>query len=295
MMNKKRTRTTGRIKYALFAPLTAALLLVSNIEAVARTTERIAEKVSTTLTEEVKTTPTIDQDDPVFQVVEQMPEFPGGMGECMKWLQANIKYPKEAKEKGEQGRVILQFIVERDGSVTDVKVVRSISLALDAEAIRVASAMPKWKPGMQKGKVVKVKYTLPVMFSLEKKEAVTSTSVSAVPVDSEGEVKTDVVFLVAEEMPEFPGGMGECMKWIGQNIKYPKEAHDKGVQGRVLITFIVEKDGSITEPKVARGVSPALDAEALRVVSTMPKWKPAKQRGQVVRVKYTIPVMFRLN
>ena len=96
-------------------------------------------------------------------------------------------------------------------------------------------------------------------------------------------------------MPEFPGGMGECMKWIGQNIKYPKEAHDKGVQGRVLITFIVEKDGSITEPKVARGVSPALDAEALRVVSTMPKWKPAKQRGQVVRVKYTIPVMFRLN
>ena len=295
MMNKKRTRTTGRIKYALFAPLTAALLLVSNIEAVARTTERIAEKVSTTLTEEVKTTPTIDQDDPVFQVVEQMPEFPGGMGECMKWLQANIKYPKEAKEKGEQGRVILQFIVERDGSVTDVKVVRSISLALDAEAIRVVSGMPKWKPGMQKGKVVKVKYTLPVMFSLEKKEPASSDN--TIIVDKGGTTKVDGnhIFQVVEEMPEFPGGMGECMKWIGQNVKYPKEAHDKGVQGRVLITFIVEKDGSITEPKVARGVSPALDAEALRVVSIMPKWKPAKQRGQVVRVKYTIPVMFRLN
>ena len=109
------------------------------------------------------------------------------------------------------------------------------------------------------------------------------------------EPQEEVVFQVVEEMPEFPGGMGECMKWIGQNIKYPKEAHDKGVQGRVIITFIVEKDGSITEPKVARGVSPALDAEALRVVSTMPKWKPAKQRGQVVRVKYTIPVMFRLS
>ena len=165
MMNKKRTRTTGRIKYALFAPLTAALLLVSNIEAVARTTERIAEKVTTTLTEEVKTTPTIDQDDPVFQVVEQMPEFPGGMGECMKWLQANIKYPKEG-DKGVQGRVILQFIVEKDGSITDVKVVRSVSPDLDAEAIRVASTMPKWKPGMQRGKVVRVKYTIPVMFRL---------------------------------------------------------------------------------------------------------------------------------
>ena len=295
MMNKKRTRTTGRIKYALFAPLTAALLLVSNIEAVARTTERIAEKVSITLNEEIQATPTIDQDDPVFQVVEQMPEFPGGMGECMKWLQANIKYPMEAKEKGEHGRVIVQFIVERDGSITDVKVVRSISLALDAEAIRVASAMPKWKPGMQRGKEVRVKYTLPVMFSLEKKEPASSDN--TIIVDKGGTTKVDGnhIFQVVEEMPEFPGGMGECMKWIGQNVKYPKEAHDKGVQGRVLITFIVEKDGSITEPKVARGVSPALDAEALRVVSTMPKWKPAKQRGQVVRVKYTIPVMFRLN
>ncbi len=295
MMNKKRTRTTSRIKYALFAPLTAALLLVSNIEAVARTTERIAEKVSITLTEEIQATPTIDQDDPVFQVVEQMPEFPGGMGECMKWLQANIKYPKETKEKGEHGRVIVQFVVEKDGSITGVKVVRSISLALDAEAIRVASAMPKWKPGMQRGKVVKVKYTLPVMFSLEKKEPASSDN--TIIVDKGGTTKVDGnhIFQVVEEMPEFPGGMGECMKWIGQNIKYPKEAHDKGVQGRVIITFIVEKDGSITEPKVARGVSPALDAEALRVVSTMPKWKPAKQRGQVVRVKYTIPVMFRLN
>ena len=201
MMNKKRTRTTGRIKYALFAPLTAALLLVSNIEAVARTTERIAEKVSTTLTEEILTT---DQDDPVFQVVEQMPEFPGGMGECMKWLQANIKYPKEAKEKGEQGRVILQFIVERDGSVTDVKVVRRISLALDAEAIRVASAMHKWKPGMQRGKVVRVKYTLPVMFSLEKKEPASSDN--TIIVDKGGTTKVDGnhIFQVAEEMPEFP-------------------------------------------------------------------------------------------
>ena len=80
------------------------------------------------------------------------------------------------------------------------------------------------------------------------------------------------------------------MKWLQANMKYPKEAQDKGEQGRVIVQFIVEKDGSITEPKVARGVSPALDAEALRIVSIMPKWKPAKQRGQVVRVKYTIPV-----
>ena len=148
---------------------------------------------------------------------------------------------------------------------------------------------------MQRGKVVRVKYTIPVMFRLEKKEAVTSASVSAVPVDSEGEVKTDVVFQVVEQMPEFPGGMGECMKWLQANMKYPKEAQDKGEQGRVIVQFIVEKDGSITEVKVARSVSPILDAEALRVISSMPKWKPGMQRGKVVKVKYTMPVMFNLN
>ena len=96
-------------------------------------------------------------------------------------------------------------------------------------------------------------------------------------------------------MPEFPGGMQECMKWLGKNINYPAEAKEKGTQGRVIIQFVVEKDGSITEAKVARGVDPLLDAEALRVINSSPKWKPGKQGGQPVRVKYTIPVAFRLQ
>lgn len=280
MMNKKRTRTTGRIKYALFAPLAAALLLVSNIEAVARTTERIAKDVIT----QVST----DQDDPVFQVVEQMPEFPGGMGECMKWLQANIKYPKEAKEKGEHGRVILQFIVEKDGSITDVKVARSVSSSLDAEAIRVVSAMPKWKPGMQRGQAVRVKYVMPVMFN-EKGEVDPKTSRPIPEADGYG------IYNIADEMPEFPGGMGECMKHINSNIIYPAEAHSKGEQGRVIVQFVVEKDGRLTNAKVVRGISPTLDAEAVRLVGTMPAWTPGKVKGEAVRCKYTIPVMFRLQ
>ena len=103
------------------------------------------------------------------------------------------------------------------------------------------------------------------------------------------------VFQVVEEMPEFPGGMVECMKFLGRNIQYPKISQENGIQGRVIVTFVINKDGSITEAKIARSVDYYLDKEALRVVSLMPKWKPGKINGKAVRVKYTLPVMFRLE
>ena len=111
----------------------------------------------------------------------------------------------------------------------------------------------------------------------------------------EEEVEEQQIFQVVEEMPEFPGGMGECMKFLAKNIKYPTIAQENGVQGRVIVQFVVNRDGSIVDPVVVRGVDPYLDKEALRVISTMPKWKPGKQRGKAVRVKYTVPVMFRLQ
>ena len=281
MMNKKRTRTVGRIKYALFAPLAAALLLVSNISC----TSTENKKDST----EAAESRAVEGEE--FQIVEQMPEFPGGMGECMKWLGQNIKYPAEAKEKGVQGRVIVQMVVEKDGTITNAKVVRGVDPLLDAEALRVVNQSPKWKPGMQKGEAVRVKYTLPIMFRLSND----SSDSKAAETPRKAIVDENGVHQVCEEMPEFPGGMQECMKWLGKNINYPAEAKEKGTQGRVIIQFVVEKDGSITEAKVARGVDPLLDAEALRVINSSPKWKPGKQGGQPVRVKYTIPVAFRLQ
>lgn len=111
----------------------------------------------------------------------------------------------------------------------------------------------------------------------------------------EPSVPQDEVFRIVEEMPEFPGGMGECLKFLESNVRYPKVAHDNGVQGKVIVQFIVEKDGSVTNPQVVRSVDSYLDTEALRVIMLMPKWKPGMQRGQSVRVKYTIPVAFRLT
>ena len=108
----------------------------------------------------------IDTDNDAFNVVEQMPQFPGGEIELMKFLSENVKYPEAAEETGTQGRVIVQFIVEADGSITNVKVLKNVSDEIDAEAVRVINAMPKWKPGMQKGQPVRVKYTIPVTFRL---------------------------------------------------------------------------------------------------------------------------------
>ena len=102
----------------------------------------------------------------VFDVVEQMPEYPGGMQALFEYLGQNLKYPGDAKEQKVEGRVIAIFVVETDGSISNVEVVRPVFPSLDAEAVRVLSGMPKWKPGMQSGKVVRVKYTVPINFSL---------------------------------------------------------------------------------------------------------------------------------
>ena len=100
---------------------------------------------------------------------------------------------------------------------------------------------------------------------------------------------------VVEQMPSFPGGPSALMQYLSSNIKYPVVAEENGVQGRVVCTFVVERDGSITDVKVAKSVDPSLDKEAMRVVKSMPHWIPGKQNGAAVRVKYTVPVTFRLQ
>ena len=103
------------------------------------------------------------------------------------------------------------------------------------------------------------------------------------------------VFDVVEQMPSYPGGNGALMQYLSKNIKYPVVAEENGIQGRVICTFVVERDGSVTDVRVAKSVDPSLDKEAVRVVSSMPKWIPGKQNGSAVRVKYTLPVTFRLQ
>lgn len=106
---------------------------------------------------------------------------------------------------------------------------------------------------------------------------------------------TEEVFMVVENMPEFPGGLNACLKFLADHVAYPKEAAEKKIQGRVIVQFVVMKDGSIANARVIRSVDPLLDAEALRVIGLMPKWKPGTQRGQAVNVKFTMPITFRFD
>ena len=420
MMNKKRTREIGRTKYLMFLPLAALLMIISNIEAVARTTKEMAKEVIEAVEEnltsdttapdmEVATEPTSaetpmpqqdkdklvtykgivvdkdgkavegaeffidgdhrlpqgqsyvtgkngsfsfkafenakmiviwkkdgkmmgvpvtvnkednsnmkiimnrkwqnppadDPDNPVFEVVEVMPEFPdGGMPGLMNFLSNNIKYPVNAQKRGVQGRVSVQFIVNADGSISDVGIIRAVDPDLDGEAVRVISTMPKWKPGTQRGKPVRVKYTVPVMFRLpdeDKKEEykpvpkIEETVVVGYGTRQESPVEEGQVFEVVEQMPSFPGGPEGLMRYLSKNIKYPVGAQKAGTQGRVMIEVIIDTNGNVTNPKVSQGVDPLLDAEAIRVTSNMPKWQPGTQRGQAVNVKYTFPIIFKLQ
>lgn len=112
---------------------------------------------------------------------------------------------------------------------------------------------------------------------------------------SKAESGGDTVFTEVEQAAEFPGGTSELSRWLGANLRYPEAARKAGVQGRVVVSFIVEKDGSISSPKVLRGVSPELDAEALRMLGTMPRWTPGKRDGEAVRSSFALPITFHIN
>lgn len=170
MMNKKKSNATGHIKYALFVLPAFTLLVAGNISCSqdASQTEDAKEEVVAPVSPEAKEAPADSTaKEEVFMVAEQMPEFPGGMKELLKFLQDNLKYPENAMKNNVQGRVIVQFVVEKDGTLTEFKVARSVDPDLDAEALRVLQTMPKWKPGMQRGKIVRVKFTVPVSFKLQ--------------------------------------------------------------------------------------------------------------------------------
>ena len=183
-------------------------------------------------------------------------------------------------------------LADKDGKFTlpvkkgDVLVVSYIGLQTQSVVVQADVNLGIWmKEDVQSMEEMVVVAQTP-------KEEVKYTKVE---VEETEEPQEKVIFQVVEEMPEFPGGMGEAMKFLAKNIKDPVAAQQAKIEGRVIVQFVVERDGSISDVHAMRGVNPDLDAEAIRVVSLMPKWKPGKQRGKAVAVKYTMPIMFRLQ
>ena len=202
MMLKEKSNPWAKLKYLYILPVAAIAVTAFARPEISETAEEISavkvndltaivEAKAIKSTEESVQISTVSQDTvkvnyvptevsrklqgtAVFEVVEEMPEFPGGVDAMMEYLQKELRYPESAKEKGIQGRVTVQFIIDKEGNVTNSKVTRSVDKDMDTEAIRLVKAMPKWKPGMQKGKAVAVKYTVPVVFRLEGGKTVNS-------------------------------------------------------------------------------------------------------------------------
>ena len=275
--------------------------------------ENNAQVVEVDYIHDVAQAPANDDPEKVFQVVEVQPEFPGGQQEMMKYLQSNLKYPEAAKAAGTEGKAFVQFVVKADGSISDVQIMRSTgNESLDAEALRVVKAMPKWRPAMNKGKAVNVKFVLPIVYKLPKEangngvymsednkekllvvsggaiydgdindiDPLTIESIEIVKFPdltpelqekckqmgkegvmyiniknekSASAVGNEAVFTVCEEMPEFPGGQQELMKYLRANIKYPMEARDAEVMGKVFVRFVVSKEGRVVDASVLKG------------------------------------------
>ncbi|MBD0259502.1 MAG: energy transducer TonB [Cytophagales bacterium] len=232
--------------------------------------------------------------DNVFVVVEEMPEFPGGMEGLTNYLSENLKYPATAREKNVQGTVFMSFVVQPDGTVANVQVLKGIQMDCDKEARRVVARMPPWQPGRQGGKAVAVRYSLPIRFAQDggKVDVGPGSGVRPPPPPPPA---GDNVFAVVEEMPEFPGGMEGLMEYLMENLRYPAEAREKNVQGTVFLSFVVQADGAITDVATVKGIGAGCDEEASRVLAAMPPWQPGRQSGKAVPVRYTLPIRFVMN
>lgn len=243
------------------------------------------------------------------------PSFRGGSDACNQYLHEHMMYPAAAVGSGVYGKVRLAFDVETDGAITGIRIVEGLdNKAINAAAVKLIKGMPDWVPGEKNGRRVRVRCLLslnytantpveasePDMeFSNDVADNATSTDeVIPVAVAEKTESRPaddNLSYNMVEQKPSFPGGESAMFRWISENMKYPATAAENNVQGRVLVSFIVEKDGSISTIKIVRSVSPELDAEARRIVSKMPKWSPGRINGKPVRVTYYLPLSFRLN
>lgn len=225
-----------------------------------------------------------DEDDKPQEAPEVMPEFPGGMEALMGWLGRHMVYPEDCRRDSIEGRVLVSFVVEADGAVSNVQALKSPHPALAEAGERVVEQLPRWKPGRKNGKAVRVKLTLPILYRLE---AATANQPATKP-------KDDIGFSdPCEVMPEFPGGREALVAWMGKHLRYPKDKTARSLDGKVYVSFAVNADGTITDVKAVRSPHPAFSEEAEKVVRKMPRWKPGTLNDRPVRMKYVLPIVFQ--
>ena len=242
--------------------------------------------------------PQTSDDTKVFDFVDQMPSFPGGTSSLIQYLSTQIKYPVVAEENGIEGKVIVSFIVNTDGSITDVRVARSVDPSLDKEAVRVIRSMPKWKPGMQKGKVVRVRYTVPVTFRLQPSD---DPQTNDQPSNSRSD-KTDAdsdnepIYEKADVLPSYPGGEEQFRSITSKVIAYPRLAEDNNVDGVVQMNSVQGKSSVTTYGNNADNVSKMCNDLFNNAVKDglkkIPRFTPATIDGHPVRFRMMLVAVF---
>ena len=228
--------------------------------------------------------PITDDDNTIYTSVKIMPEFPGGESAMKQYFADNMQGIKSAKFIS--GKVFAQFVIGKDGMVEpdNVKLITGVNPEIDEKVVDFIKGMPKWTPGMRleskNGTVMKVlarvSMTIPINVSVEGEEV-------------------EPIFFIVEKMPQFPGGDIEMRRFIADNIKYPEEAKAQKIQGKVFVQFVIDKNGDVVSPKIARGIDPILDKEAIRVIQSLQKWEPGTQRGEAVNVSFTVPIDFKID
>ncbi len=284
MMNKRRTREIGRTKYLMFLPLAALLMIVSNIEAVARATQKIAsEVIESVKPDETAAVQSQSQSQGIVTTQSQTALTQPQQGKPEK-----VTYKGKLTDEAGNPLGDVQIITDRKFQSTTVSTVNTdgeFRVETSSEAGIIFEYTGKDGRKLMRG------YRADELAKMDPDNLV----IVLIPVVSSPHEADPNVFEVVEKMPEFPnGGMPGLMKYLSDNIRYPEAAKVAGIQGRVTVVFVVDKDGSITNVKTLRGVDAELDKEAIRVISSMPKWIPGMQKGKAVKVRYTVPVMFRL-
>ncbi len=253
------------------------------------------------------------KDDPkhVYDAVEQPAVPKGGPTAYAEYLQSHQKYPTAALRANQEGTVQVSFVVEKSGTVSEVEVKQPVAPLLDAEAIRVIKAGPRWTPAHQKGQLVRQRVTVPVSFVLAPGSGETVQipaagsgspqplppgAVAAAPGTSSvvGTAPSGAAIIRPEKSAQPVGGNAAFFTWIAANQKYPDLARKRHIQAKVPVEFTVQPDGSLTDARVVQKHGSGLDEEALRLIKTAPKWEPALYQGKPIKQKMTLPVIFQL-
>ena len=228
----------------------------------------------------------------IIELPDIDPMYAGGSSEMTRFIAASLRYPREAADNNIQGLVVYNFVVELDGTLSNFELMHRAHPLLDAEALRIIQSMPAWRPAVYKGQNVRARQYVPMYFKLNKDgyRASTATQRKVMAIDP-----NEDIFTIVDQMPQFPTGEEGLGRFLSEYIRYPSRAREEGVQGRILCSFIVRKDGTVSNVEVVNGLHNELDNEALRVLSMMPKWTPGMNDNEAVSVKCILPIDFTID